>query len=149
MGREASLREARFEGNLEKKIGSPHAQRETTFSRDEVGNRIYRSRGALRVVRITKIRQNEEGGGEEEVEKKEGGARSPLHVAQPLHSSTVGSQRGLKFPRSMRGIASYFLFRRAVGGRGPEGSRRGESLPFFFFLSSTLSKSHRRRGTGR
>lgn len=86
-----------------------------------------------------------EGGGRG---KKEGGARSPLHVAQLLHSSTVGSQRGLKFPRSMRGITSYFLFRRAVGGRGSEGSRRERVCPFFF-LSSTLSKSHRRRGTGR
>jgi len=57
--------------SAKEKIRTLRAPLETTFSHGEVGNRIYRSRGTLRVVHITKICQRE----------KKGGTRSPL-----LHS---------------------------------------------------------------
>lgn len=142
-----ALREARFEGEtLRRKLDRPMLSEIPLSAATRWETEVYRSRGALRVVRVTKIRRRE--------------GRKGVHdlpVTQPPRHHR-GSQRGLKFPRSMkqpppsraRCFSPYFLFSRAVGGQEGRGERGGslcrETLPFF--LSSTLSKSRWRRKAG-
>lgn len=102
-----------------------HAQRETTFSRDKVGNRIYRSRGTLRVVRITKIRRR----------GKKGGARSPrsrVSVVLPwltagVEIPAISTQRRYVAVTASR-RTFYLVALLEMGGGRP----CRESSPFFY-----------------
>jgi len=99
----------------------------------EVGNRIYRSRGALRVVRITKIRPRGEAWG------KKGGARSPRRTASLARSGGWNS-RGLSMRREAAAAVAVTAPRRtfylvALSG-GWKGRSCQESSPFFFILHS-------------
>ena len=135
-----ALREARFEGEaLRRKLDRPMLSERPLSVATRWETEVYRSRGALRVVRVTKIRRRE----------GRKGVRN-LPVTQPpwhhrgSHSGSWNSRGPWSSRRRVALDASRCTFYLvALSGRGYWGgslSVSRETLPFFL-SSCTLSKS--------
>lgn len=150
MGRKPYGKPPGFEGEtLRRKLDRPMLSERPLSAATRWETAVYRSRGALRVVRVTKIRRRE----------GRKGVRSPRDTAAAAPPwLTAGAEipavheAAAAPPSRARCFSPYFLFSRAVGGRK---DGRGLSLslcrerlcPFFIFHSFEIPLA-RRRGAG-